>query len=85
MPKQPRFDKRSAGTPGKKPLKASVKRRAGGKAQLTSGLIPFVERGFPQANWVALTKPCRCNNSTSDDFARHIMPTNALKLFKGSF
>jgi hypothetical protein len=44
-------------------------------AGLLTPLVRFAERGFPQANRIALTKSCRCNNSSSDDFARHFRLT----------
>jgi hypothetical protein len=44
-------------------------------AGLLTPLVRFAERGFPQANRITLTKSCRCNNSSGDDFARHFRPT----------
>jgi hypothetical protein len=44
-------------------------------AGLLTPLVGFAERGFPQANRITLTKSCRCNNSSGDDFARHFRLT----------
>src|SRR5712671_3475367 len=63
--------------------------RAGGTPMLlgevvNEPLVWFAERGLPQANRIALTKCCRCNNSSGDDFVHHVRLTGVLKLFKGS-
>jgi hypothetical protein len=43
------------------------------------------KRGCPQANRVTLTKFCRCNNSSGDDFAHHVRLAGVVKLFEGRF
>ena len=48
-------------------------------------LVWFAERGFAQANRVALTKFCRGNNSSGDDFAHHVRLAGVVKLFEGRF
>jgi ubiquinone/menaquinone biosynthesis C-methylase UbiE len=58
---------------------------ATGPGFLLSPLVRVAERGFPQANWITLTKSCRCNNSSGDDVARHFRPAGVAKLFAGSF
>src|SRR5262245_32179766 len=41
------------------------------------------KRGCPQASWVTLTGSCRCNNSSGDDFARHLRLASLVKLVAG--
>src|SRR5260370_629113 len=58
---------------------------ASGCAVLISLASRPSKRGFPQANQVTLTKFCRCNNSSGDDFAHHVRLAGALKRFEVSF
>jgi hypothetical protein len=46
-------------------------------------LVWFAERGRQQASRITLTKFCRCNNSSGDDFADHLGLAAVLKLFEG--
>ena len=43
---------------------------AGYRGFALAALVSFAERGFQQANWITLTKSCRCNNSSGYNLAR---------------